>query len=87
MEVTSPPLSNMKVKWNIIKRLKLDATYGLLNARSCLIIWEVFNLLDWKKTGELDDIQFSEFLVSTTDITRKQAMKVFGKFLISCFTF
>ena len=70
----------MKVRWNFIKRLRLDNTYGLLNAKSALLCWEVFNLLDWKGSGSLDDIQFSTYLTSVTDLKTKQAEKIFDIF-------
>jgi Ca2+-binding EF-hand superfamily protein len=52
----------------------------LLNARSAFLVWEVFSLLDWRKTGALDDIQFSVFLQMVTDLNSKQIEKIFDIF-------
>jgi hypothetical protein len=70
----------MKVKWHFIKNLRLDPAYGLLNARSTLLCWEIFTYLDWKQTSSLDDIQFSTFLTFVTDLKLVQAERVFDIF-------
>ncbi|KAJ3355736.1 EF-hand calcium-binding domain-containing protein 9 [Entophlyctis luteolus] len=70
----------MKVKWNLIKRLHLDHTYGLLTARSAHLCFEAFKLLDWRGVGSLDDIQFSAFMTVATDMREKQIYKVFDIF-------
>ncbi|KAI9320301.1 hypothetical protein DFJ73DRAFT_967253 [Zopfochytrium polystomum] len=70
----------MKVTWSFIKRLHLDTTYGLLSARSAFLCWEVFKLLDWRGNGSLDDIQFTAFMTSVTDLKERQVYKVFDIF-------
>jgi Ca2+-binding EF-hand superfamily protein len=42
--------------------------------------WEVFKILDWRGSGGLDDIQFTSFLSSATDLNRTQIYKVFDIF-------
>ncbi|KAI9207364.1 uncharacterized protein BJ171DRAFT_494411 [Polychytrium aggregatum] len=70
----------MKVKWKFFERLHLDSQYGVLNARSAFLVWEVFKLLDWRGKGSLDDVQFASFLTMVTDLKEAQAMKVFDIF-------
>ncbi|KAJ1568632.1 EF-hand calcium-binding domain-containing protein 9 [Cladochytrium tenue] len=70
----------MKVKWSFTSRLHLDPAYGLLTARSALLCWEVFKLLDWRGTGSLDDIQFAAFMTVATDLKERQILKVFDIF-------
>ncbi|KAI8804665.1 hypothetical protein BJ742DRAFT_447328 [Cladochytrium replicatum] len=70
----------MKVKWNVIKRLHLDPKYGLLNARSACLTLEIFNILDWRGAGALDDIQFKAFMMAVTDLKERQIYQVFDIF-------
>ncbi|KAJ3408308.1 EF-hand calcium-binding domain-containing protein 9 [Chytriomyces hyalinus] len=70
----------MRVKSSFLKRLHLDSTWGLLTARSALICLEVFQLLDWRGAGSLDDIQFLSFMTHATDLKEKQVYKVFDIF-------
>ncbi|KAJ3238783.1 EF-hand calcium-binding domain-containing protein 9 [Chytriomyces hyalinus] len=70
----------MRVKSSFLKRLHLDSTWGLLTARSALICLEVFQLLDWRGAGSLDDIQFLSFMTLATDLKEKQVYKVFDIF-------
>jgi hypothetical protein len=66
----------MLVKWPYLDHLHLDPKYGLLNARSALLIHEAFKMLDWRQEGSLDDIQFTVFLTMATDLTETQSYKV-----------
>ncbi|KAJ1508873.1 EF-hand calcium-binding domain-containing protein 9, partial [Coelomomyces lativittatus] len=70
----------MKVKSNFLKRLHLDPKYGLLNAKSAQLVYELFHLLDYRQTGGIDDIQFTAFLICCTDLSKKQIYKVFDIF-------
>jgi hypothetical protein len=70
----------MKVSWEFLSHFHIDPKYGLLNARSALLIQECFNLLDWKGDGSLDDIQFTTFLTSVTSLDYTQAIKIFDLF-------
>ena len=70
----------MLVKWDFINRMHVDPKFGLLNARSALLIYQAFQMLDWKGVGSLDDIQFSVFLTSVTDLTETQAIRIFDLF-------
>ncbi|KAI9342584.1 hypothetical protein BDR26DRAFT_859210 [Obelidium mucronatum] len=70
----------MRVKWGFLKRLHLDHTYGLLTARSALMCHQVFNLLDWRGAGSLDDVQFAAFMAIATDLNEEHIYKVFDIF-------
>ena len=70
----------MKVRSPFLRRLELDPTYGLLNARSAYSVYHLFLLLDFRGTGGIDDIQFSAFLRCVTDLDQKQVDKVFDIF-------
>ena len=70
----------MKVNWEFLSHFHIDPKYGLLNARSALLIQECFDLLDWRRSGSLDDIQFSVFLTSVTNLDSAQAIKIFDLF-------
>ena len=70
----------MKVHWEFLSTFHIDPKYGLLNARSALLVQECFNLLDWRGVGSLDDIQFTVFLTSVTNLDTTQALKIFDLF-------
>ncbi|KAL7748285.1 EF-hand calcium-binding domain-containing protein 9 [Sorochytrium milnesiophthora] len=70
----------MKVTSQFIKRLHLDPKYWLLSARSAQLILELFKLLDCHGNGGLDDLQFSAFLYSSTDLSKTQIYKIFDIF-------
>ena len=57
----------MIIDCEFLSHFHIDPKYGLLNARSAILIQECFNLLDWKGDGSLDDIQFTTFLTSVTN--------------------
>ncbi|KAI8833215.1 hypothetical protein BC829DRAFT_408035 [Chytridium lagenaria] len=52
----------------------------LLTARSALLCWEIFKMLDWRGNGSLDDIQFNAFMLASTDLKEAQIYKVFDIF-------
>jgi hypothetical protein len=70
----------MKIDWEFLSHFHIDPKYGLLNARSALLIQECFNVLDWKGDGSLDDIQFTTFLTCVTSLDSTQALKIFDLF-------
>ena len=70
----------MKVEWEFLEHLHVDPKYGLLNARSALLIHQAFTMLDWRGQGSLDDIQFNVLLTSVTDLTDTQSYKIFDLF-------
>ena len=66
--------------WFMDTNSSLNSCKGLLNARSAFLCWEVFKLLDWRGTGSLDDIQFTTFMSTATDLKEVQIYKVFDIF-------
>ncbi len=51
-----------------------------MTLRSVQIILELFQHLDFKKVGGIDDVQFSAFLAASTDLNPNQIQKVFDIF-------
>jgi Ca2+-binding EF-hand superfamily protein len=49
----------------------------LLNVRSTLLVVEMFQALDWSKTGGLDDIQFYSLMSYATDLKSHEIYKIF----------
>ena len=70
----------MIVKWEFVKRLHLDPKYGLLNARSVNLIYEMYKMLDWRGSSGLDDVQFTELFLHATDLKMTQIYKIFDLF-------
>jgi len=66
----------MKIKSKILSFLHLDRTYSLLNARNTHLLLEYFNCLDVHKKGQLNDIQFFQFMRHTTNLDRWQIILV-----------
>lgn len=67
----------MIVKSSFIKELHLDTKHELLNARSSLMVHELFKALDWNSSKQLDDIQFLSFMNVSTDLTNIEIYKIF----------
>ena len=67
----------MIVKSGFIKGLHLDSKHELLNARSSLMVLELFKALDWNSCKKLDDIQFQSFMNVSTDLKTSEIYKIF----------
>ena len=67
----------MIVKSGFINGLHLDSKYELLNARSSLMVHELFKALDWNQSKKLDDIQFQSFMNISTDLNNSEIYKIF----------
>lgn len=67
----------MIVKSSFIKGLHLDSKHELLNARSSLMVLELFKALDWNSCKKLDDIQFQSFMNVSTDLKNSEIYKIF----------
>ncbi|KAI8911493.1 hypothetical protein EDD86DRAFT_245773 [Gorgonomyces haynaldii] len=73
-------LQSVKSIWEFIQNLHLDREHGLLNAKSLLLVYELFNTLDWRKSGGLDDITFICILQHATDLSVRKIYKIFELF-------
>ncbi|ORX86050.1 EF-hand [Anaeromyces robustus] len=67
----------MKVLSKLLNHLHLDPKYGVLNAQSAQVVYELFRLIDFRGTGALDDIQFTSFLQSVTNLSQSHIEKIF----------
>jgi len=41
------------------------------------VVYELFKLIDFRGTGALDDVQFTSFLQSTTNLSQSHIEKIF----------
>jgi Ca2+-binding EF-hand superfamily protein len=55
----------------------LDPKYCVLNVQSAQVVYELFKLIDFRGTGALDDIQFTSFLQSVTNLSQSHIEKIF----------
>jgi Ca2+-binding EF-hand superfamily protein len=69
----------MLVNWDFLESLHLTDN-GLLNARSLLIVLEMFNTIDWRRDGFLDDIQFGCILSYATNLQKHEISSIFELF-------
>ena len=70
----------MKVIFNLLQDMQVDATFCVLSAKNAYIIKELFNILDFNYKGGLDDIQFCAFLEYATDLNSTQTSHIFDIF-------
>jgi len=61
----------------LLNHLHLDPKYGVLNVQSAQVVYELFKLIDFRGTGALDDIQFTSFLQSVTNLSHYHIEKIF----------
>eukprot|EP00835_Amoeboradix_gromovi_P003752 NODE_260_length_12610_cov_0.413076.p7 type:complete len:192 gc:universal NODE_260_length_12610_cov_0.413076:363-938(+) len=67
----------MKVMLPILQKMELDPVFCVLSASQAVILFELFNLLDFDGNKGLDDIQFCCFLLHATNLSSTQASHVF----------
>ena len=70
----------MKVVLPILQEMQVDPQFCVLNAKEAVIIYELFNVLDFNSTKGLDDIQFCCFLTEATDLNHSQVSTIFDIF-------
>jgi len=70
----------MRVKSELLNSLHLDSRQLLLSARGVQVLFEFFTLLDVRGSGELDDVGFTSLMQGLTDLSERDAYKVFDIF-------
>ena len=76
--------SSMRVNNELLRNLHLDKQYSLLTGRNVKVIHDFFVMLDIHEELALNDVQFCVFLRTSTDLTKKQIMKVFDMLDTDC---
>jgi len=70
----------MKVNSELLSLFHLDSKHSLLTARDVLILKRLFDLLDIRGDGQLDDVQFLGFMKVSTNLSDSEIYRIFDVF-------